>query len=158
MSSGEDPRPDGAAGRGTTGCSAVISADGTTGCSAVTLGSDTCSASGLPASGWPPEAMPFKTGLVFTYECGAFEKNMDIALDASDWAGFPERRTEAARRNRLRGIGVANAIEIAGGRHLVVEEHLSISNMQFDARSAARVVDSAEHHIPSGRIKWIDDV
>ena len=30
----------------------------------------------------PPEAMPFKTGLTFTYDCGEFEKNMDMALEA----------------------------------------------------------------------------
>jgi aerobic carbon-monoxide dehydrogenase large subunit len=63
----------------------------------------------------PTEAMPFKTGLVFTYDSGAFEKNMDRALAEADWAGFEGRRAEAARRGRLRGIGVANAIEIAGG-------------------------------------------
>ena len=28
----------------------------------------------------PPEAMPFKTGLVFTYDSGEFEKNMDRRL------------------------------------------------------------------------------
>ena len=25
----------------------------------------------------PPEAMPFKSGLTFTYDCGEFEKNLD---------------------------------------------------------------------------------
>src|SRR5205807_651598 len=28
----------------------------------------------------PPDAMPFKTGLTFTYDCGEFEKGMDMAL------------------------------------------------------------------------------
>ena len=63
----------------------------------------------------PPAAMPFKTGLVFTYDSGEFEKNMDRVLAEADWAGFARRRAEAAARGRLRGIGIANAIEIAGG-------------------------------------------
>src|SRR5215470_7211625 len=28
----------------------------------------------------PPSAMPFKTSVTFTYDCGEFEKNMDLAL------------------------------------------------------------------------------
>ena len=61
------------------------------------------------------EQMPFRTGLVFTYDSGDFPANMRIALEAADWAGFDARRAEAAARGKLRGIGLANAIEIAGG-------------------------------------------
>ncbi len=43
----------------------------------------------------PPEAMPFKTGLIFTYDCGEFAKNLDLALDLADFAGFEARRAEA---------------------------------------------------------------
>jgi carbon-monoxide dehydrogenase large subunit len=63
----------------------------------------------------PPEAMPFKTGLTFTYDCGEFEKNMDLALDMADYAGFEARRREARARGKLRGIGVSNSIERAAG-------------------------------------------
>ena len=64
-----------------------------------------------------PAAMPFKTGLTFTYDCGAFEANMDLALDLSGHGGFAERRRAAAARGRLRGIGISNTIEraAAGG-------------------------------------------
>jgi carbon-monoxide dehydrogenase large subunit len=61
----------------------------------------------------PPEAMPFKTGLVFTYDCGEFEKNMDLALALSDYGGFEARRAEARTRGKLRGIGLSNSIERA---------------------------------------------
>ncbi len=61
------------------------------------------------------DAMPFKTGLVFTYDSGDFLANMRLAEAAADWQGFAARRAEAAARGRLRGIGIANAIEIAGG-------------------------------------------
>jgi carbon-monoxide dehydrogenase large subunit len=62
-----------------------------------------------------PTAMPFKTGLVFTYDCGEFAKSMDMALGLADRAGFEKRRAEAKARGRLRGFGIANPIEVAGG-------------------------------------------
>ncbi len=63
----------------------------------------------------PASAMPFKTGLVFTYDSGEFARGMDLALARADHAGFEKRRAEARTRGRLRGLGVANAIEVAGG-------------------------------------------
>jgi len=61
----------------------------------------------------PPEAMPFKTGLTFTYDSGEFEKGMDLALKLADFAGFERRRSEARRRGKLAGIGLSNSIERA---------------------------------------------
>jgi carbon-monoxide dehydrogenase large subunit len=65
----------------------------------------------------PPEAMPFKSGLTFTYDCGEFEKSLDMALDLADFAGFEERRAAARGRGKLRGFGISNTIEraAAGG-------------------------------------------
>ena len=62
-----------------------------------------------------PEAMPFNTGLVYTYDSGAFEQTMDQALDLADWRGASHRREEAASSGKLHGVGVAYAVEIAGG-------------------------------------------
>jgi aerobic carbon-monoxide dehydrogenase large subunit len=59
----------------------------------------------------PASAMPFKTGLVYTLDCGAFGQNLEQALAMADYAGFERRRDEARRRGRLRGIGFANIIE-----------------------------------------------
>ena len=42
-----------------------------------------------------PAAMPFKTGLVFTYDCGEFERTMELAMALGDRAGFAGRRAEA---------------------------------------------------------------
>ena len=63
----------------------------------------------------PASAMPFKTGLVFTYDCGEFARGMDMALSLADRAGFEKRRTEARKQGKLRGLGIANPIEVAGG-------------------------------------------
>ncbi len=62
----------------------------------------------------PASAMPYKTALTFTYDCGEFEQNLDQALALGDHAGFEARRKEAAGRGKLRGIGIVNAIERAG--------------------------------------------
>jgi aerobic carbon-monoxide dehydrogenase large subunit len=62
-----------------------------------------------------PERLPFRSPLGPVYDCGAFEKNMDMALRAADYAGFAARCAAAKARGRLRGIGVANAIEAAAG-------------------------------------------
>jgi carbon-monoxide dehydrogenase large subunit len=63
----------------------------------------------------PLSAMPFKTGLVFTYDCGDFARGLDMALGRADAAGFETRRAEARQRGKLRGLGLANPIEVAGG-------------------------------------------
>jgi carbon-monoxide dehydrogenase large subunit len=60
-----------------------------------------------------PKEMPFKTGLTFTYDCGEFEKNMDLALAMADFDGFAKRRKESRKAGRLRGIGLSNTIERA---------------------------------------------
>ena len=62
----------------------------------------------------PAEAMPYKTALTFTYDSGAFEKNLDDALVLANYADFEPRRNEAKGRGKLRGIGVSNTIEQAG--------------------------------------------
>jgi carbon-monoxide dehydrogenase large subunit len=63
----------------------------------------------------PPEAMPWDTGFMFEYDCGEFAENMKMARDLADIKGFPDRRKVAEARGRLRGIGYANPIEVAGG-------------------------------------------
>ena len=68
----------------------------------------------------PSSAMPFKTGLVFTYDCGDFARGMDLALSLADQPGFEKRRAEARTRGKLRGLGLANAIEVAGGPYTSV--------------------------------------
>jgi len=60
-----------------------------------------------------PEQMPFKTALTFTYDCGEFEKNMDLALELADYKGFEKRKRDARKRGKLLGIGMSNTIERA---------------------------------------------
>lgn len=62
----------------------------------------------------PEAAMPFKTGLVFTYDSGKFEENLDLGLEMIDYDNFAKRREDAKSRGKLRGIGISNTIERAG--------------------------------------------
>jgi aerobic carbon-monoxide dehydrogenase large subunit len=59
----------------------------------------------------PASAMPFKTSVTFTYDCGEFQKNLDLALHSADKNGFEARRAEAKKRGKLRGFGFSNTIE-----------------------------------------------
>lgn len=63
----------------------------------------------------PPEALPYQSPLGPWYDCGEFEKNLDMALKLADVDGFAARREEARQRGKLRGLGIVNAIEQAAG-------------------------------------------
>jgi aerobic carbon-monoxide dehydrogenase large subunit len=63
----------------------------------------------------PASAMPYDTGFVFKYDCGEFEGNMLAVAKLADRAGFAARKAEAAGRGMLRGLGMANPIEVAAG-------------------------------------------
>ncbi|EKV32820.1 Aerobic-type carbon monoxide dehydrogenase [Caenispirillum salinarum AK4] len=63
----------------------------------------------------PSDAMPYKTALGRTYDSGEFARLMDEAMRRAGWAGFEDRRADAARRGRLRGIGMSYYVEACGG-------------------------------------------
>jgi carbon-monoxide dehydrogenase large subunit len=87
-----------------------------------------------------PEAMPFKTGLTFTYDSGQFEKSMNMALELADVAGFEHRRAQARTRGKLRGIGLSNTIEraAAGG--------FEGAEIRFDKSGAATLLSGSVTH------------
>jgi carbon-monoxide dehydrogenase large subunit len=92
----------------------------------------------------PPEAMPFKTGLVFTYDSGDFPRGMELALAASDWAGFAARRAQSEARGMLRGIGIANAIEIAAGPFRAPNEEGA--SVRFEPDGGATLILGSHSH------------
>ncbi|MCC2614041.1 xanthine dehydrogenase family protein molybdopterin-binding subunit [Neorhizobium petrolearium] len=63
----------------------------------------------------PPSAMPYTNAVGSVYDSGEYEKNMDRALELSDWASFDARKVEAARRGKLLGRGFANYVESSIG-------------------------------------------
>jgi len=88
----------------------------------------------------PAEAMPYKTGFVFTYDSGEFEKNQQAVVKMSDWHSFEARRAEAKARGKLRGIGIAHVIEQAGG---ALDETAEI---RFDAGGSVTVLLGTHNH------------
>ena len=63
----------------------------------------------------PDSAMPYTNAIGVTYDSGAFEKSMDMALAMADWNGVAARRAASQAQGNLRGIGIANYIETATG-------------------------------------------
>jgi carbon-monoxide dehydrogenase large subunit len=63
----------------------------------------------------PPSAMPYKTPMGKIYDSGDFRIVLNAAVEKADWAGFPARRDEAARRGKRRGIGLAYYLEATAG-------------------------------------------
>ena len=84
-----------------------------------------------------PSEMPFKTGLTFTYDCGEFEKNMDLALVVADLEGFRHRRSVSRERGKLRGLGLSNTIERASGAGTETVE------LRMDARGCVTLIAGA---------------
>jgi carbon-monoxide dehydrogenase large subunit len=62
-----------------------------------------------------PEAMPHKTATGRNYDSGEFAGHLARAQEASDWNGFEKRYKAAAKRGRVRGIGLSTYIEACGG-------------------------------------------
>jgi len=59
----------------------------------------------------PRDAYPYQTPVTLTYDSGDYFTTLDMALKAADYAGFEQRRQEAAWHDKLRAIGIAAYIE-----------------------------------------------
>jgi carbon-monoxide dehydrogenase large subunit len=62
----------------------------------------------------PADAFPYQTPVALQYDSGDYQTTLRVALENSDYAGFEARRTEAAKRGKLRGIGVSTYLEACG--------------------------------------------
>lgn len=60
------------------------------------------------------DAYPFQTPTTI-YDSGSFSGMLEEALALSDWQGFAARRSAAAQKGNLRGIGMGIFIEPSGG-------------------------------------------
>jgi aerobic carbon-monoxide dehydrogenase large subunit len=88
----------------------------------------------------PAAAMPYKTALIYTYDCGDFGKNLEDGLKLADYAGFDRRRRESEARGNLRGIGVSSTVE-ASNAGLI--EHAEI---RFDPTGTLTVSVGTHDH------------
>ena len=86
----------------------------------------------------PPEAMPYKTALTFLYDCGEFEGNMIKAAELAELDSFEQRRATSKAEGKLRGIGLTNCIEVAGGPFLRPAKDLSTLRFAEDGKLILR--------------------
>jgi len=61
-----------------------------------------------------PQQMPYKAPSGMNYDSGEFTAVLDKAVEVSDWQGFARRKQESAARNKLRGRGVGQYLEVTG--------------------------------------------
>ncbi len=88
----------------------------------------------------PAGAMPYRTALIYTYDCGDFGKNLEDCLKLADYAGFAARRRESQKRGKLRGVGVSSTVE-ASNAGLI--EHAEI---RFDPTGTVTVSVGTHDH------------
>ena len=62
----------------------------------------------------PANAFPYQTPVALQYDSGDYQSTLELALKAAGYSEFEARRQEAARRGKLRGIGLATYIEACG--------------------------------------------
>ncbi len=62
----------------------------------------------------PADAFPYQTPVALQYDSGDYQTTLASALKHADWDGFETRRAEAAKRGKLRGIGVSTYVEACG--------------------------------------------
>ena len=87
-----------------------------------------------------PEALPYKTPLTFTYDCGEFEALVERCVEKADYAGFEARRQTADEQGKLRGIGLSCTIEQAAAAQPETAE------MRFDPSGTLTVLVGSTPH------------
>ena len=90
----------------------------------------------------PAAEMPYRTALTYTYDSGDFPAVLERALEAGDWNGFPGRRAASKAKGKLRGLGIANPIEIAAGPPGSSQPEYSAVAIDEEGRAEFRVGSS----------------
>jgi aerobic carbon-monoxide dehydrogenase large subunit len=62
-----------------------------------------------------PEQLPYRTPFGVTYDNGNYEEAMNRSMAMAEWDAFRKRRAESKKKGKLRGIGLANYIELTMG-------------------------------------------
>jgi aerobic carbon-monoxide dehydrogenase large subunit len=62
----------------------------------------------------PKDAFPYQTPVALMYDTGDYEAHLNRALELADYRGIAQRKADAERRSKLRGIGLSCYIEACG--------------------------------------------
>jgi carbon-monoxide dehydrogenase large subunit len=88
----------------------------------------------------PADAMPYKTPMGQTYDCGDFLKNLADCVSLADYGGVDARRAEAKKRGKLLGVGLANPVAMAGSNGY---EHAEV---RFDPSGTVTLITGSMDH------------
>ena len=101
----------------------------------------------------PPDAFPYQTPVALLYDSGEYERAIDIAVAASGWDGFAERRRRSEAAGKLRGIGLAAPIEATGAAPSAIAGSLGAraglyesAQVRFDATGTVTVYAGTHNH------------
>jgi carbon-monoxide dehydrogenase large subunit len=81
----------------------------------------------------PSTAFPYATPLGLVYDSGDHHATLDMALAATAYEGFENRRRESVARGKYRGLGLSTYLEIAGGTPSRVAAMQGSRGARFDA-------------------------
>jgi carbon-monoxide dehydrogenase large subunit len=57
---------------------------------------------------------PYQTPVALLYDTGNYDQTLDTAMEMADVKGFAQRKADAQKRGKLRGLGYASYIEACG--------------------------------------------
>ena len=60
------------------------------------------------------DQFPYQTPVALEYDVGDYHATLDVALELAEYDGFAARKEEAAKRGKLRGIGLSTFVEACG--------------------------------------------
>jgi aerobic carbon-monoxide dehydrogenase large subunit len=87
---------------------------------------------------------PYQTPVALMYDIGDYDACLNGAMELADVPGFPQRKSEAARRKKLRGLGYASYIEACG---------LAPSNVAGALGARAGLFEAGEVRVhPTGKV------
>ncbi len=87
-----------------------------------------------------PEEMPHPAISGLTYDSGDFPAVLEDAMGRADWAGFEERRREAAGRGMLRGLGLECYLEATGA------PSTEIGGIRFDEDGGVTITSGTQNY------------
>lgn len=91
-----------------------------------------------------PEDFPYQTPVALNYDVGDYNATLTRAEELADVAGFEERRREAEKRGRYRGLGYSTYIEACG---------LAPSNIAGALGARAGLYEAGEVRLhPTGKV------
>lgn len=107
------------------------------------------------------DQFPYTSATGLSYDSGDYQATLEVALELSGYAGFEERRAEAATRGNYRGIGLSTYVEVCGLAPSAVTAALGIgapgwehSTVRLHPTGKATVITGTSPHGQGHATSW----